>query len=79
MITDKIYMQDLENNIDELNKLNTTLTMELEAKEEIIKKASETIKALITPKRQDNSFHHNPMYILEMNNLLQILNEENNI
>lgn len=43
-----------------------------------IDKAIDYIEFLLEPKRQDTSFHKNPLYILEMYNLLEALKGEDN-
>lgn len=87
-----IYFGQLKNRVQELEaevkETNTSLTWwqnrfnainrqnaNLHAR---INKAITTINILLTPKRQDNSFHSNPAYIYEINIIKRILKGDNN-
>lgn len=49
------------------------LLNEKRKKDSIIQQVINDLEFLITPARTDNSFHNNPIYVLEMTKILSIL------
>lgn len=52
------------------------ITNELQRKDNIINEVTKALKELIKPRRGDNSFHRNPVYVIEIGNLLTILGKK---
>lgn len=75
---EKIIMtkEDYDRNVEQLLVEKLNLEQELQRKDNIINEVTKALKELIKPRRGDNSFHRNPVYVIEIGNLLTILGKK---